>query len=215
MSNPEHFDTEASLDPVRGYPERDLDWFRTYIFPDLRHLKEELDLGKTLLDVGCASGYFTREYAALFPLVMGIDFSWKRIGDATSYHQAGLNVKYMRADITDPQLPVYGGFHTAISSAVFQHIPPDKRKQAFANVRQAIIPNDGHLILYDALRGESHRSEDHADADWDGYTELLSLDFLVGLEDFAMIYGGSMNPCEYVATDGAGYRINRIVLSAI
>src|ERR1700691_5308734 len=85
------FDGIENLDPITGYAERNTRWFEHHILPDFLNAKQRLGLGPTLLDIGCAYGYFTSRYADHFKHVIGIDFSNRRIADAQK-HNAKENV---------------------------------------------------------------------------------------------------------------------------
>lgn len=166
----EHFNVnESEIEPLTGYPERNTDWFKWHILPDfLSHpvVFARKVKGCKLLDIGCAQGYFTKLYGQHFKEVVGIDFSPPRIDQAIVFNSAP-NIRYEVINLAEP---VYGydeTFPLAVSSAVYQHIDPDRdRRRAFLNTWLALELN-GYLFLYD---------EDLVTRDekWNGFYEPLS-----------------------------------------
>lgn len=194
-----HFDREPSLDPVNGYPERDLAWFASHVLPDFLDVVGRIARGGSLLDVGCASGYFTRVYAQSFEVTVGIDISPMRIAKAREMHYDDAIFDVCDIVKSHPNRQ----FDVAVSSAVFQHIDPKLRADAFKNVRES-LKSGGYLILYDALH------ETQADApEWDGFTSLLGIEWLRCLDGFR-VYTAP----RFIAVDGGGFDIYRTVLVA-
>ena len=144
----EHFNVdEASIVvPTNGYPERDVSWFVDNILPDFLALKERFGWTGDLLDVGCAHGYFTRQFAPYFDSVTGIDFSDKRIEAAKKLNHAP-NVTYKLVNIVTDV--IHDKYDLAISSAVYQHIDVENdRKRAFEETHAALA-DGAYLVLYD------------------------------------------------------------------
>ena len=83
----EVFEKEDYLDAETGYPERDVNWFTNHILPDFLSL-DFVNKDKTLLDVGCAHGYFTKVMCDSFKHTLGIDFAENRL----NYTVIGNNV---------------------------------------------------------------------------------------------------------------------------
>jgi len=189
----EHFNDETYLDPIVGYPERSVEWFKEKILPDVLATKERLNLGPKLLDVGCAFGYFSKVYAQYFEEVTGIDFSDVRIPKAIELNSAP-NLKYLQIDLTKDSLPEI--YDTAISSAVFQHISLSNRRNAFETVAYAL--NSGsYLVLYD----EDYSTRPH---NWDDFYEPLKqewlkkeLDGMFELEKVEFVARGNAGEYEY------------------
>lgn len=158
--------TEAHLSPTEGYPERNVDWFLENILPDF--IYDDKDRRKHighLLDVGCAFGYFTKEYAKVFDRVTGVDFSIARINQAGTVN-FGNNIQYRCVDLTK-EIFAFEEYDAAVSSAVFQHIAPDEdRKAAFKAVHAALKPG-ARLTLYD-------ENDVRQPGSWDGFFEAIS-----------------------------------------
>lgn len=157
---------EIKIDPIKGYDERPIEWFRERILPDLLTTKERLNLGENVIDIGCAMGYFSKIIAEHFGKVTGIDFAPTRIALAKQ-HNAKENIEYLLVDlVTDEKIP--GRYDWAYSSAVFQHIRPDNddRVNAFRKTFE-VIPSGSYLVLYD----ESFDVRKHI---WDGFYMPLS-----------------------------------------
>lgn len=206
-----HFNSGEVLDPVRGYPERDIDWFEKNILPDIKTLIENKAISNgRLIDIGCAKGYFTAQYANLFTEVIGIDFAEKRIEEANAHHQIP-NLFFRTLDISLP-LPEFverSSFNTAITSAVIQHINPQSRYQVFENIHRMLTPG-GKLVLYEAFQ-ETQRNRGFSTSahPWNGNIELLDLKEMLGYPFFGP------GTIEYIANSGGDFHIYRVILTAL
>ena len=210
-----YFDRIEELDPVRGYEERNTDWFAEHILPDFLAARERLQLGPTLLDAGCGFGYFTRRIAQHFQYVVGVDFSPERVAGAKKYN-ASPNIEYLVLDLATQRLeringrPVPGKGHRApfrldsvVSSAVLQHVPPPRRMDVFTTISSA-IKSGGHLILYD------ERSEDRPER-WDGFYEAISAQWMRSMLADSWL----LRNHEPVAVGMNGERIHRFELQSV
>ena len=158
------------ITPEAGYPERTVSWFKEKLLPDIIATKERLNLGETILDAGCAYGYFTEVLGDVFGNVVGVDFAPSRIEAANKLHSKS-NVKFEVVDLINGKID--GVFDSAISCAVFQHIDPEiDRKKAFQTVFDALKSN-GYLVLYDELLGPTGN-----EYNWDGFYRPLSLQWI-------------------------------------
>lgn len=166
----EHFNSVEILDCITGYEERPVNWWMLNILPDLLEIKKQLNLGPKLLDIGCASGYFSLIMAIHFPEVTGIDFAVSRIELAKKYNSSK-NLNYQVVDVVNEKIS--GIYDSAISSAVFQHINPlnSDRVKAFENVF-SVIKDQGYLVLYD----ESYFSRR---VEWDGFYSPLDKSWII------------------------------------
>jgi SAM-dependent methyltransferase len=205
------FNSIELVDPRDGYAERNACWFEKNILPDFLAVKTRLDLGSTLLDVGCGYGYFTLRYAPYFDYVLGVDFSETRI-EGARVHNSRDNVEYLVLDLVTEQLVNANGrpvpapgesagdpyqLQCAVTSAVFQHIPPEDRVAAFRTVFRALGKHK-YLVMYD------ERFEDRPNH-WDGFYEPISASwFHRSLSDLC-----ELKACRFVATAIGGASIYR------
>jgi cyclopropane fatty-acyl-phospholipid synthase-like methyltransferase len=195
----QYFDDVEELDPVNGYDERNTSWFEERILPDFLGAKSRLRLGPTLLDVGCAYGYFTRRFAEHFSYVLGVDFAPLRIAGARER-----NAEYLELDLTTGwQGNLRRPFDSAVSSAVLQHISPRNRARAFATIRDALTPG-ARLILYD-------ESSDDRPEKWDGFYEALSPRWIRA----SLLDSWSLEECSFVAIGLNDERIYRYELARL
>lgn len=170
MDIKEHFNSVEKLDCITGYEERPVDWWISNILPDLLEIKEKLNLGPKILDIGCASGYFSFIISQHFTEVTAIDFAESRIELAKKYNSSE-NLNYQVLDIVNEK--IIGTYDSAISSAVFQHMNPfnGDRIKAFENTFES-IKKQGYLILYD----ESYFARR---VEWDGFYSPLDKSWIV------------------------------------
>jgi SAM-dependent methyltransferase len=192
----DRFDKEEAakelLSPTTGYNERPVWWFRQHILSDFT---DKIVGCQSLIDIGCGYGYFTREYANIVPVVLGVDWSQTRIEEAKIIHSVP-GITYLRQDITQDILPQK--FEAGISSAVFQHIPPDKREAAFRYAHDA-LEQGATLYMYDELGYHNPKN-----AVWDGFFAPLTLN---EIPSFFILHS-----VEYIADGLHDERIYRIML---
>jgi len=175
------FDGQEHLNPLTGYDERNIEWFHKTIMPKWMQLKDVgmWDAHSKVLDVGCAYGYYTKEYAKLLKPpgdILGIDYSGLRVESAIGLNlsfESEVKPKYKVIDLAVEceYLPA-DTFDIAVTSAVFQHIDPDKREIGFKHIAQALKPG-GKFVLFDSIT--------FTDQLWDGFFSKLSLSFLDSL----------------------------------
>jgi 2-polyprenyl-3-methyl-5-hydroxy-6-metoxy-1,4-benzoquinol methylase len=161
-----HFNNnEPEVVPGDGYPERGVAWFKKNILPDFLGAIDGYNLSQdSLLDVGCAYGYFTVEYAKEFAHVTGVDFSDVRIAVAKMVN-AEPNIDYQLKNLAQDQIE--GKYDVAVSTAVYQHIDPENDRKAAFQATANALNDGGYLFLYDEdiiTRNEI----------WNGFYEPLS-----------------------------------------
>jgi cyclopropane fatty-acyl-phospholipid synthase-like methyltransferase len=145
----EVFEKEDYLDAETGYPERDINWFTNYILPDFLSLNF-INKDKSLLDVGCAHGYFTKVMCNNFKHTLGIDFAENRINYAKQFETD--NLKFMWADLTadDFATKFDKKYDVLYTSAVIQHIDKKLIPKALDNLAK-ISADDAKFVMYDEL----------------------------------------------------------------
>ena len=141
----EEKDTDRKFNYETGYPERNINWFRQHILPTF---KKFLNPGSKLLDVGCASGYYTNILNEFIPSD-GIDFAENRISYAQTKYP---HMKFFQDDLTSDDFPnqfeeKYDLFFT---NAVIPHIPLVLKPKVFNNISRISKPR-ALFVLYDAL----------------------------------------------------------------
>ncbi len=116
---------------------------RARFWDELAYLREHINTGDRVLDIGCGNGRF-------FPLVeksggkyTGIDYSEGLIGEARRLHPEGA---FVAGDAT--ALPFTdGAFNIAYSFATIHHIPGDEMRTQFVAEAARILRPDGLLVL--------------------------------------------------------------------
>lgn len=148
-----YFEAERYLSFEAGYPERNMGWFRKYILPDvLKQFPEPKRIKLTLLDAGCASGYFTRELAQFFGFTRGLDFTQSRIEYARQYQTRRL--VFDQVDLVQPLDDAVRGakFDVFFTNAVIPHIPLANKVRVFDNLARIAAPN-AKMLAYDGKTG--------------------------------------------------------------
>ncbi|MBO5782718.1 MAG: class I SAM-dependent methyltransferase [Clostridia bacterium] len=113
----------------------------------LLSLLQSYHAGKTGLDIGCGSGYFTRALHRAGYLVTGMDCSQAMLSKAQELSRdEGLNIPFIFGDATAFKLPGKVDFALAINDC-FNYIPPQKLLTAFQKTAKALT-KDG-LFFFD------------------------------------------------------------------
>lgn len=144
-----YFENEDYLDPELGYPERDIQWFKSNILNSFLNNFTSTS-GLILLDVGCAFGYYTRILSDKFHKTYGVDFSESRITYAKKYDTNKL--KFILADLTSDTFSdvLDVKFNCVFTNAVIPHIPLHLKQKVFSNIAK-VCEKDAIFVLYDAL----------------------------------------------------------------
>jgi len=148
-----YFELENYLSPISGYPERNVEWFKQTILPDAIDTFKNKN---TLLDVGCAHGYFTALFKDNFKNIIGVDFVENRINFAKSFFKFP-NISFYCADITNFNNDVK--FDAIFTSMAIQHISKKDKIKAFANLHK-IASDDCIFLMYDFDTKKEDVSED-------------------------------------------------------
>ena len=102
--------------------------------------------GRTVLDVGCGSGFFTAYYLARGAAVTGLDIAPTSIKRLQARHPGA---RFLLADVGDR--PVEGGFDLVNVFDVLYHITDDERwERALRHVARAVAPG-GALLVTDTF----------------------------------------------------------------
>ncbi len=105
-----------------------------------------------VLDVGCGNGYSTLQYAAALPHTefVGVDFSSQMV--QLAQQQAGRNISFHQADVTDPGTLPNGGFDVIMTQRCIQNLPDyETQRPAIESLRTKLNPG-GTLILNECSR---------------------------------------------------------------
>jgi 2-polyprenyl-3-methyl-5-hydroxy-6-metoxy-1,4-benzoquinol methylase len=106
-----------------------------------------------ILDVGCGYGLCTNYIALKAPdrVVMGVDFSRKRVSIATKTSKYVKNVKYLLNDVNDLK---QGKFDIILMTDFLHHISPAEQDKAIAYASKN-LKRGGKLIIKDLFKESS------------------------------------------------------------
>ena len=138
----QYFENENYLSPTDGYPERPVKWFKEVILSDAI---KQYSGKKTLLDVGCAHGYYTVLFTPYFDKVVGFDFAKNRIEFAKNNWKEP-NLSFENIDLTDCNYT--GKFDSMFTSMVIQHIKNEDKIKAFYNLYK-LADENCIFVMYD------------------------------------------------------------------
>ncbi|MCX8130982.1 MAG: class I SAM-dependent methyltransferase [Clostridia bacterium] len=110
----------------------------------LRHLPPGC---KTVLDIGCGSGEFTRALAGRADEVVGIDFSTEMISKARSLSREYKNITYINGDVLEYNF-TGNKFDSIVSIATVHHLPLKWVLETSRNV----LNTGGTLIILDLYK---------------------------------------------------------------
>lgn len=115
----------------------------TIIRPELLKILGDLN-GKTVLDVGCGSGYLTTELAQTAKKVIGTDFAPDFVSLCTTKYADQGNVSFQQQDVTE-QFPFFDNvFDVVISKMVLQYVP---KIQTFVTESYRVLKPYGKLVV--------------------------------------------------------------------
>jgi 2-polyprenyl-3-methyl-5-hydroxy-6-metoxy-1,4-benzoquinol methylase len=135
---------ESDFDFNNGYNDRPIEWFKKLI---LSSILENSDKKNSILDVGCASGYFTKEFTPYFKYIVGVDFSTRRIEFAKKHETDKL--KFFNYDLTKDSLTnLSTTFDTIFTNAVLPHIPLENKVSVLENLA-SVAKQNAQLLIYD------------------------------------------------------------------
>jgi 2-polyprenyl-3-methyl-5-hydroxy-6-metoxy-1,4-benzoquinol methylase len=98
---------------------------------------------RSLLDLGCGPGTFLGTLSRPVERALGLDLAEPQIAYARQ-HYSRPGFEFRVADVRDAALE--GGFDTAVSIEVIEHLPPDE-VHGFLRDAFAVLRPGGHLIL--------------------------------------------------------------------
>jgi len=128
------------------FTDRPVSWFTDNILPDLLENVENTD---NILDVGCASGYYTAKMSEHFDLVYGVDYCEPRINYAKSLESEKLKFRLCNLTKLEDLQALGYKFKNLFSNAVLPHIPLADKKIVFDNLAE-ISEEGASFIFYDA-----------------------------------------------------------------
>ena len=111
--------------------------------------------GKTVLDVGCGTGFFTAWYLERGATVTGVDIAPVSIETLRARHP---QARFVLADVGEA--PIDGRFALVNAMDVLYHITDDARWEAAVRHLAAAVEDGGLLLVTDAF-SEMNRLADH------------------------------------------------------
>ena len=125
--------------------------YRFMIIPAIAGLKDRLDAGMKVLDVGCGAGHLMVELAKDFPKCrfVGIEIDPFAVDDAQSIIQANDLEDRASALLLDAADTQYDAEFDLVNWALVLHeTRPDARRRAMANCYNA-LKNPGEIVVFD------------------------------------------------------------------
>jgi SAM-dependent methyltransferase len=133
--------------------------FLDFVLPDLPELKERLEEGGRLLDVGSGGGWALVQFAERFPNItcLGVDLEPHSVELAQQLiSNRGLaercEARHQSIDQLDEE-----GYDVATSFLVVHEIAPELKEGAFAAVARALVPG-GYFLIFDEVYPETDQA---------------------------------------------------------
>ncbi|MDB5774924.1 MAG: methyltransferase [Herbaspirillum sp.] len=161
----------ATYEDIYDLPERREELTR------LRNKVAELMEGHTVLEVGCGTGYWTRQLAEVADAVTAVDNNPAMLAIAQGTPLDG--VEWLQADARNPMALPAADRHTACFGGFWWSHLPRERQAAWLNGLQKKLGKDGLLLLIDDnyVEGEEEGNTvpiAHTDAEGNTY-QILSV----------------------------------------
>ena len=104
--------------------------------------------GKTIIDLGCGDGFYSRILAQQGAKVTGIDFSSKAIKLAQGQElKDKLSIKYFEADIADLHFFDNNSFNLALAEMVIVNIPSQEKYLKIVKEVKRILKPGGQMVI--------------------------------------------------------------------
>jgi 2-polyprenyl-3-methyl-5-hydroxy-6-metoxy-1,4-benzoquinol methylase len=108
-------------------------------------IKKIASSSKTVIDAGCAVGKWLPVLSPLFKKVIAADISTKNLSIAQKTYPSYVNVDYLRADLSSPELKLPKCDAAVCINAILTDSL--KKRNAFFNNLYSCLKKNGHLIL--------------------------------------------------------------------
>jgi SAM-dependent methyltransferase len=116
--------------------------------------RNELELGKSIVDFGCGLGRLTKAFAELGHRVLGIDIAESMIDGARSYHHGDDRVAF--TSYSGGLLPLAdNSVDGVVSLRVLQHIPPGAKLLALAELVR--VTREGGVVVVQLVDAKPRR----------------------------------------------------------
>ena len=151
--------------------------YKFMIIPSIPELKERLDTGMKVLDVGCGAGHLMVQLAKDFPKCkfVGIEIDRFAVEDAQEYIAASGVEDETSALLVDAAHMNYDGEFDLVNMAVVLHeMRPSSRQKAVANCYRA-LKRSGEIVIFDFAypeRLEDFRKPEYATGIKDQFYEV-------------------------------------------
>jgi SAM-dependent methyltransferase len=152
--------------------------YKFMVIPSVPGLKERLDVGMNVLDVGCGSGLLMIELAKVFPncRFVGVEVDGLAVEDTQRYVEDSGVKDRVSAVLVDADFMDYDGEFDLVNMAVVLHeIRPDMRRRSMANCYKA-LKDSGEIVIFDFAypeRLEDFRKLEYAPGIKDQFYELI------------------------------------------
>jgi len=151
--------------------------YRFMIIPSVPGLKEKLDAGMEVLDVGCGAGHLMIELAKDFPKCKftGVEVDRFAVKDAQKYiKDNGVKDRVSTLLVDAADMDYDGEFDLVNMAVVLHEIRPDMRHKSMANCYKA-LKDSGEIVIFDFAypeRLEDFRKPEYAPGIKDQFYEI-------------------------------------------
>ena len=137
---------ETQADEWAGDQSKHLsDWIARPIV--LERIKE-IGRGKTILDIGCGTGYFSRKIVPFVKKVIAFEKSEKMLEQALNAEKAKpLGIEYVLGDMTNMDFVKPETIDICILNFVLPYIHPDEYIKVFKGVSEVLKPGGRFIII--------------------------------------------------------------------
>lgn len=109
---------------------------------------KEIGKGKTVLDIGCGTGYFSRKMVPFVGKVTGFEKSKNMLNEALAVEKENpLGIEYKMGDMTKMNFIEPESIDICVLNFVLPYIHPDEYKKVFEGISKILKPKGRFIII--------------------------------------------------------------------